>query len=336
MININATGMEALSLNSFQTPTNQEMEQVTGDSTTTYIHAEKQSFISKSLKIIMKLSGIKNALEKNLKKGKIKNEPAPVTKSLAKKCMVEEQVIGGRKVWTISPKEKKSDKVVFFFHGGAYVFNIYPQHWDLIEKLIENTAATFVVHDYHLVPQHTHKEAFAHSIEVYNWLLKKFPNKKVTFMGDSAGGGLALAFAQTLSEDGKVMPSQIILSAPWLDATLTNPDITAIDKNDPMLGVYGLRMAAEIYANDRPKTDYRISPINGDFKNLPKISFFAGTHDIFCADARKLHTRLTKEHITHNYFEYPKMVHNWCIAVNMPESKSVIRQMASLINKDLN
>lgn len=330
---ISVRGTETSNQNNLQTQKHIEMKTTT-DSSITYVHANKPSFKSKNLKFLMKLMGMKNALEKNLTKGKIKNEAAPISKSLAKKCTIEEQIIEGRKVWTISPKTKKSDKVIFFFHGGAYVFNIYPQHWDLIEKLIENTGATFVVHDYPLVPQHTHKEAFAHTAGVYNWLLKKFPNKKISFMGDSAGGGLALAFAQTLSEEGKVLPVQLILSAPWLDASLTNPDIAAIDKNDPMLGVAGLQMAAKTYASDKPVTDYRISPINGDFKNLPKISFFAGTHDIFCADTRKLHTLLTKEQIPHNYYEYPKMFHNWCIMVNMPESKSVIQQMTKLINEN--
>ena len=310
------------------------MKTATNESISTYVHPKNESFLSKVLKLTMRAAGVKNALEKNLKTGKIKNEAAPVSKTLAKLCVVKEEIIGGRNVWTLAPKDKKSDKLIFFFHGGGYVFNVYPQHWDLIAKLIEKTGATFVVHDYHLVPQHTHEEAFAHTAEVYDWIIKKFSNKVISFMGDSAGGGLALAFAQKLKKENKTLPTQLILSAPWLDATLTNPDIAAIDKNDTMLGVKGLQMAAKAYAKNLPLNDFHISPINGDFKNLPKISLFIGTHDIFWADAKKLSAFLTEENIAHNYFEYPKMFHNWCIIVNLPESKKVIEQMTTLINHE--
>lgn len=296
-----------------------------------YLHPKKASFMSKALQLVMKVSGTKTALEKGLTKGKIKNDAAPYSKSFAKKYHVAEEVVEGRKVWTISPRQNPSDKVIFFFHGGAYVFNVYPQHWDLIDKLIEKTGATFVVHDYPLVPQHTHKEAYSHTTKTYDRILKKYPSKDLIFMGDSAGGGLALGFAQLLAKEGSRLPEQIILSAPWLDASLTNPDISAIDKDDKMLGVKGLRMAGKIYAGDLPVTDHRISPIQGDFKQLPKVSLFIGTHDLFWADAKKLKTRLAAEKVPFNYYEYPKMFHNWCIIVGMPESKNVITQMAGLV-----
>lgn len=299
----------------------------------TYVHPEKVSFKSKSLKFIMKVTGIKSALEKNLKKGKIKNDAAPMPKSFPKKFNTREELIGGRMVWTIAAKENPSDKVIFFFHGGAYVFNVYPQHWNLIEKLIEKTGATFVMHDYPLVPQHTQKETFDHTTQVYEMVLEKYGSKKILFVGDSAGGGLALAFAQTLALQSKQLPEQLILSAPWLDITLTNPGILEIDKNDKMLGVTGLQMAGKAYAGKLDLDDSRLSPINGDFQNLPPISIFIGTHDIFWADVKKLKSNLSKENIPLNYYEYPKMFHNWCIMVGLSESKSVINQMSKLIQQ---
>jgi len=49
-------------------------------------------------------------------------------------------------------------------------------------------------------------------------------------MGDSAGGGFALALAQKLKNESIDQPAQIILLSPWLDITLTNPDIKEIDR----------------------------------------------------------------------------------------------------------
>ena len=280
----------------------------------------------------MKIAGIKNALEKGLQSGKIKNDPAPIPASISKKYEIQTETIDGFNVWTLSPKKNKSDKVLFYFHGGAYVFNVYKQHWQLFDKLIEATGATIVVHDYPLVPQYTQKEAFDFTNKVYEMIINKYKSEAIYFVGDSAGGGLALAFAQLLRNEERPLPEQIILSAPWLDVTLENPEVNSIDKDDKMLGIEGLKMAGKAYAGNLDTKDFKVSPIYGDYINLPKISVFIGTHDLFWADAKKLRANLAKANIPMNYFEYPKMFHNWWIQVGMPESKVVIQQVANLIN----
>lgn len=296
-----------------------------------YTHSEKESFMSKLLKLVMKLSNMKSALEKGLKKGNIKNEPAPIPNSILKKYKVETDEVNGFKVWTISSKEQSSDLALFCFHGGAYVFNVYKQHWQLFEKIIEATGSTIVVHDYPLVPKYTCKDALEFTDKVYELFLKKHSSKRMFFVGDSAGGGLALSYAQYLRNEGKKLPEQIILSAPWLDVTMSNPEIANIDKDDKMLGIQGLKMAGKAYAGRFETTDYRVSPIYGEFEGLPKISILIGTHDLFWADAKKLKTKLDKANISMNYFEYPKMFHNWWIMVGLPESKNVVSQVSSLL-----
>ena len=51
--------------------------------------------------------------------------------------------------------------------------------------------------------------------------------EKLTIMGDSAGGGMSLALAQKFREECLPQPSNIVLLSPWLDITMTNPDIYA-------------------------------------------------------------------------------------------------------------
>src|SRR5690606_3466899 len=111
----------------------------------------------------------------------------------------------------------------------------------------------------------------------------------IVFMGNSAGGGLALGFAQKLRNENRTQPqpSQLILISPWLDITLSNPDIRMVDKKDKLLSIKGLRMAAKAYASSVDGNDFRVSPIYGDFSGLGKISLFIGTNDLFVADARK-------------------------------------------------
>ena len=54
-------------------------------------------------------------------------------------------------------------------------------------------------------------------------------------MGDSSGGGIGLALVQRLREEGREQPANIVLLCPWLDASLSNPEVTVYDKIDPFL-----------------------------------------------------------------------------------------------------
>lgn len=85
-----------------------------------------------------------------------------------------------------------------------------PQHWMPVSKLAD-ACVRAEVPDYGLAPQHTYREASQFVTAVYEQLLAEVDASAVTDAGDSAGGGLALGLAQTLSEGGLPQPSQVTL-----------------------------------------------------------------------------------------------------------------------------
>ena len=101
--------------------------------------------------------------------------------------------------------------------------NISKEHWSLIEKLISKTNATIVVPDYPLAPEASCKETYDFIEDLYTRLITDYPAKRIVFMGDSAGGGLAFGFTQQLRDENKKQPDQIIIFSPWLDVTMSNP-----------------------------------------------------------------------------------------------------------------
>lgn len=152
----------------------------------------------------------------------------------------------------------------------------------------------------------------------------------VTLMGDSSGGGISLAPAQRLREDGYDQPGHVVLLSPWLDATLSNPEIAEFDKIDPFLGVEGLKYGGEVYARDVDPKSYLVSPVYGSLKNLAPITLFIGTRDILYPDCRKLRDNAAAEGVAINYREYPGMVHNWMLGP-MPEAKHAIAEIIAAI-----
>ena len=304
-------------------------------SVTIYTHPDKASRTARFIKFALKYYspgsiGQEKDEQKMLESDR---EATPLTRKLRKNYAVEVQEIDGRKVWTVAPKNQASDTVILYLHGGAYVNNLLIFHWWLIERIIRRTNATVLVADYPLAPKYKAETVFSFMDSFYAYAHERYPDKKLVFMGDSAGGGLALAYTQELQKSGKKLPSQLILHAPWLDVTMENPEITAILPHDRMLHPEPLVEFARFYAGDWDLKDQRVSPLFGNFDALPPISIFIGTHDILYPDTQKLVAMMEANSLPMNMYIYPEMFHVWMGIPWLKESKMVLKQIGELLQE---
>lgn len=297
-----------------------------------YQHNAPPSFESKLIQTAMGLFGIRKKMrEKMIHNGFVK-EPAKIPKSILCNFRVQEMEQNNRKVFTITAKDSASDIIILYLHGGAYMGNITKQHWDFIGQLISKTNATIIIPDYPLAPQATYRETYEFIEVLYARILADYPTKRIVFIGDSAGGGLALGFIQQLRNESKKQPEQAIVLSPWLDITMSNPDIESADNKDKLLSMEGLKNAGLKYAGRSDLKDFRLSPIYGNLAGLCRISIFTGTNDLLNADAGKLKQLAREQSISFNYFEYPDMFHDWVIITSLKESRDVISKVGSLVN----
>lgn len=215
-------------------------------------------------------------------------------------------------------------------HGGGYIEQPLSWHWRFLYKLIQNLNGTICVPVYPKAPNHDYKEAFKKVLPIYKDLLTKVPPENIVLMGDSAGGGFALALAQFLLKNDISQPGNIILLSPWLDITLSHPDIATMARKEPMLDAKLLIEVGKIYAGEAETSNYLLSPMNGPIQGLGKISLFVGTHELFLPDARKFKGLAEKEKVKINYFEYPQMNHVFPV-FPIPEAKKSMQQMINII-----
>ena len=298
-----------------------------------YIHNIPASFESQMIQSFMSMTGMKNDIERKLKKKNFSQKAASVPNSLKSKFNVNLTEKNDYRVWTIKPKQNVSKKVILYLHGGAYIFNITKYHLNFIDELLNKTSATIIVLDYPLAPDANSTDVYKTIETIYKDYLADLPSGNMIFMGDSAGAGIALGFAQELRNKNKTQPARIILLSPWLDLTMSNAEILHVDNKDKILGIKGLQMAGIAYAGKLDTKDFRVSPIYGNFSGLGRISVFIGTHDLLIADVKKMKQLLNKENIPMNYFEYPKMFHAWVIITRLKESQHAIEQISVLINE---
>lgn len=274
---------------------------------------------------ILRIIGMKRNLnrlpQRVANKERTKTEP---TRRHRKRHDITRRELNGHNVWTIAPKEGASEKYLIYLHGGAYVNSFASQHWSFISRLVQRLNCTVVAPDYPHAPEHCVRETSDLVLQVYRETVAQARGPaNVVLMGDSSGGGIGLALAQRLREEGESQPGYTVLLSPWLDVTLSHPEIPAVDRVDPFLGVEGLRWAGLAYARDTDPKDHQVSPIYGSLKGLAPISIFIGTRDILHPDCRKVRSRAEAEGINIDYHEYEGMVHNWML-VPLPESKRVL------------
>ncbi|MBP5210375.1 MAG: alpha/beta hydrolase [Bacteroidales bacterium] len=231
---------------------------------------------------------------------------------------------------------------VLYLHGGAYVEEITPFHWDFLAKIAKKTGIEIWVPIYPLAPVHTYMETFSLLENTYKKMLSNHSAGDITFMGDSAGGGLAVALCQSLPELDFPQPKQLILFSPWIDATMTNPNISQFADVDPMLNSDILVGAAQRWAGEEtgligdslPLTsklwDWRISPIYGELSLLPRVELYAGTREILLPDILRFNSLLREAgvgstlHIGHGCNHvYPLFP--------TPEAKSAIKEICEML-----
>lgn len=289
------------------------------------------SIQSKLFTLFFRLIRKKGLLRKQLVRGKgsIFTSPEPPD-FLLKYCNIRKTELNGQAVYTLIPKHLKSNKHILYLHGGAYVQGMVIWHWKFIGELMRRCNCTITIPDYPLAPGCTYEVSFEMVQKVYQELLSDTPSNAFIFMGDSSGGGFALALGQLLERNSLPQPGQLILLSPWLDLTLTNPAINSIEAEDPFLDRESLRTAGRLYAGCTPVEHFLLSPINGSLKGLGRISLFTGSKDLLVADARKLQAMAMDQGIELLYFEYPDMVHAWMF-MPLPESKEAMKQITELI-----
>ena len=290
------------------------------------------SFQSKALVLLLRVMRIKERLghtRERAESGQITR--ARPSRQMDRRYHITTRVMHERTVYILAPRERTSSKHIYYLHGGSYINGFASQHWRFLGRLVDALGCTITAPDYPLAPTSRADDVFAMVLPLYQDVVESRGAANVTLMGDSAGGGMALALAQQLCEAGLPQPANIVLLSPWLDVTMSNPDIQAVDLVDPVLNIQGLRDAGKLYAQERDRTSPLISPVYGSLAHLGPITLFIGTHDILWPDARKLKAQAEAEGIEIAYYEYQDMAHLWMLLGSLPEAKQVMRQLVATL-----
>lgn len=234
-------------------------------------------------------------------------------------------------VYHFTKESNDNKKVIIYLHGGAYINQPARFHWKFVDKLVQKTNYNVVFPLYPKAPEFNIDDCYEYLIKLYNDLMKN-GYEDVIFMGDSAGGGLALGFAIYLKNTNLIKPSKIILLSPWVDISMINDKVDKLEIVDPMLSRIGLLEIGKVWANGNDLNEYRLSPLFGDLSNLGEITIFVGTHELFLYDNRLLRDKLIENNMVVNYYEYKYMNHAF-VLFPIPEASKATNIIIDMLNK---
>lgn len=218
------------------------------------------------------------------------NISSKLPETLLQECNAKVEKYQNRNVFILTSKQEKEDyKTIFYLHGGSYVAELNDTHWRFFTDIIRDTGATIIVPDYPLTPQYQYTDVFAMIEPLYEQIASKVEQEDLILMGDSAGGGMALALLEKVTVEDKKVPSKTILISPWLDVTMENSAIDQVQSKDSLLNKQVLKLAGIAYAGTEENTkNYLVSPIYGPLTGLKNIVIFTGTNDILNPDVHRL------------------------------------------------
>lgn len=244
----------------------------------------------------------------------------------------------GWKVRTLAPRNP-SEKVVVAMHGGSFISTASLFHWSTYSDLARATNATVVVPLYPLANAQgtggTAKTVVPVMADFLAAQIAEHGAENVSVLGDSAGGSIALATTQELvrrckaaqnCDPATTLPGRMVLLAPALDSSLSNPAVYEVD--DPLLspasskrnGLWwskGLETAEDPDGTRNPLS----SPLFGDLDLLPPTTVYAGSLDLRTPDVLLLREKALAAGADFTFELRNGQIHDWVIFGFLPDAQ---------------
>ncbi len=237
---------------------------------------------------------------------------------------------GGVKAERIATSASRHDRHILYLHGGSYVAGSPGLYRDLTWRLASLCRARVLCIDYRLAPEHPFPAALDDAMASYRWLLAQGADPRcIALMGDSAGGGLALALMLRLRDEGTALPAAAVVVSPWTDLALTGESYRTNAAIDPLLPAELAPSVVELFLDGADPRNPYASPLYGDPAGLPPSLILVGGDEMLRDDGVRMADKMRAAGCRVEIEVWPHMWHVWHLLVRvMPEAQDAIARMA--------
>ena len=204
---------------------------------------------------------------------------------------LEEVDSEGMRGWWVRPPSAPSDRAILYLHGGGYALGSAKAYRGLAGQVASRAVISAFVLDYPLAPENPFPAAYEHASAAVDWLRSQGV-EQVAVVGDSAGGGLALAVSN-ISRGGRAALASVVVFSPWADLALTGDSFMDPATVDPVLQAASCVRTAALYLAAADPRDPRASPLYASFEAVPPLFLQVGSNEILLDDARRYAERVS-------------------------------------------
>lgn len=240
---------------------------------------------------------------------------------------------GVRGEW-VSAGNVAADKVILYFHGGAFIMGSLQVSRELARVLSQAANCRVLSVDYRLAPEHPYPAALEDAAAAYRWLTGSgILPEHIVFAGESAGGGLALSALTLLRDAGEKLPAGAVLMTPWLDLLGTGESSKTKQEVDPWYHPESIELqAGRLYAGSHNITDPRISPLYADLSGLPPLLLHAAGDDVLMDDSTRLYKKWQGKGVDITLEVWDGMWHVWhYFAGKLPEARQAVEKIGRFV-----
>jgi acetyl esterase/lipase len=244
----------------------------------------------------------------------------------------ERAVAGGVAAEWCRNARREGARTLLYFPGGGYSLPAMASHRQLVARLCVSAGADALVVDQRLAPEQPFPAALDDALAAYLWLVNQHLGPdRVAVVGDSAGGGLALALLASLRDRGAPLPAAAAVLSPWVDL---DGEGGSIDANAPydyvsrdLLVAYRRR-----YVREAHRGDPRVSPIHADLHGLPPLLVQAGGAEALLDDAHRIVAKAQQAGVSVELDVEPGMIHAWPVfATLLPRAQRAIDRQGAFL-----
>lgn len=235
--------------------------------------------------------------------------------------------------WVCAPQATSARQVMLYLHGGGYFFGSASMHRQITWRMSRELRRPVLAIDYRLAPRHSFEHWRDDAVQAYEFLLARgYASQDIIVGGDSAGGHLTLVLLQTLRDRGLPLPRCGICISPWTDLSDESASRRTNAWRDPMIPARAVKLLAAHLARNRSPYDPLVSPLHGEFHDLPPLYVLVGSTEVLRDDARRMAMRAHESGVSVHYEEWHRMPHVFPIfAAVLPEGRSAFRHAARFV-----
>lgn len=255
---------------------------------------------------------------------------------------VDHTVVHGE--WLVPPDPRPG--LLLYVHGGGYVSCSPETHRPVTTALARLTGRRTFVVDYRVAPEARFPAALDDVVAAYAWLVRQDGDatrglrpggrSRVAVVGDSAGGGLALALAQHARDRGLPVPACLVLLSPWTDLTGELPSVRGNDGKCAMFRPENIPAFAAAYLGSASARDPRASPLHGGLGGLPPTLVQVASTELLLDDARLVDEGIRAAGGESRLEAWDGVFHDWqLLSGHLPEADAAIAAIAGFVDERL-